>query len=260
MQKLKKEKGNQGQRLKEARKIRARSKDCKRKQDERSSMVPDKLEVLRRSEKLRKTQARAEMSIDEEAMEREQQRLRMATHRIVSKTKVSIRDGMQSKEILDGTFQVPRLEDSADAIGRMDIQCDHCGAFKFRRETEGFCCSSGKVLPDPFPCPPADLQKLWTSNGREGNLLKKYSRELNNAVALSSIQVLEKRFQNLNPSVIFQGQVKHRTGPLLPSDGETPRFSQLYCLDSRLESSQRFKIWFFLQIFQRETRMISKYS
>ena len=222
-------------------KARPEAKEARRIREDRSTMSPHKLDNLRRSERLRKAQEREDMAVDKAAVEREEARVRMETHRIVTKTKVSIRDGLQSIETLNGTFPVSRLEDSADAIGKMDKECSNCGAFKFKRETDGFCCSSGKVLPNPFPRPPEDLQKLWTSNGRDGNLLKKYSRDINNAVALSSIQVSEKRFQNFNPSVIFQGQVKHRTGPLLPAEGETPRFSQLYCLDSRLESSQRFE-------------------
>merc|ERR1711911_479440 len=140
-----------------------------------------------------------------------------------------------------GSFHVQRLEDSADAIGRMDVKCQHCGAFKFKRESEGFCCSSGKVKTAPFPKPPGKLSELWKNNGAEGRLLKKFSRELNNAVALSSIKVTEKTFRGFTPSVIFQGQLKHLAGSLLPAHGEVPKYAQLYCFDARLETTQRFE-------------------
>ena len=50
-----------------------------------------------------------------------------------------------------------------------------------------------------------------------------------------------KRFSGFNPSVIIQGKVVHQTGPLIPKEGEVPRFSQLYCCDPNLEKSQRFE-------------------
>merc|ERR1712055_287974 len=35
-------------------------------------------------------------------------------------TKLNKYDGLRSKEVLEGSFHVPALEDSADAIGPMD--------------------------------------------------------------------------------------------------------------------------------------------
>ena len=43
------------------------------------------------------------------------------------------------------------------------------------------------------------------------------------------------------PTVVFQGRLKHRVGPLQAEKGEIPRFVQLYVHDANLESSQRFK-------------------
>ena len=196
---------------------------------------------VRRSNRIRMQNAREDMSTDQKAVELEQNRMRMETHRCNTKSQITLKDGLRSKEILLGTFPVQKLEDSADAIGNMDVLCPECGAFKFRREPPGFCCSSGKVKTVPFPKPPGLLSELWMSNDTPGKLLKKYSREINNAVALSSITVTEKKFGGFTPSVIFQGQVKHRAGALLPANGEVPRYAQLYCLDARLEKTQRFE-------------------
>ena len=196
---------------------------------------------VRRSDRIRKQRAKEEMDEDEQNAYLERMRTITETHRRVERTQTTMNDGLRNQDIQDGTFHVQRLEDSADSIGKMDIKCLECGAFKFKREPQGFCCSNGKVKTPPFPKPPALLSELWTSKGAQGNLLKKYSREINNAVALSSIKVAEKRFQSFTPSVIFQGQVHHFAGPLLPAEGDPPRFAQLYCVDAKLKNTQRFE-------------------
>ena len=212
-----------------------KKKEKKKKEDQQNwaNKSEEQREEIRRSDRLR-------YKADPET-KREKSRMEMETHRKQEKTKMSPKDGLRNKEALEGTFPVQRLEDSLDAIGKMDKVCQHCGAFKFKRESEGFCCSSGKVKTAPFPKPPGILSELWRSNGATGNLLKKFSREINNAVALSSIKVTEKTFRGFSPSVIFQGQMKHLAGSLLPAHGEVPKFAQLYCFDARLETAQRFE-------------------
>ena len=154
---------------------------------------------------------------------------------------VAAKDGLKNFDIIRGTFVIQRLSDTKDAVGFMDKKCVHCGALRFKGETKGSCCSSGKVLPEPFPRPPEEIMKLWNSNEGLGRVLKTFSREINNAFALSSVQVKIKRFPGFNPSVIFQGKVIHQTGPLIPKEGEVPKFSQLYLCDPNLENSQRFQ-------------------
>ena len=38
-------------------------------------------------------------------------------------------------------------------ISTMSVQCSNCGALKFDKETDGLCCSKGKVKLDQFPQP-----------------------------------------------------------------------------------------------------------
>lgn len=45
-------------------------------------------------------------------------------------------------------------------IGAMDIICPHCNAAKFRGETAGMCCSSGKVKLPALEPPPEPLHSL----------------------------------------------------------------------------------------------------
>ena len=221
-----------------------RRKDRERKKNDdvrRADRERKQNDNVRRSERIRKQKAKEDMDEDQQAEYLERMRTVTETHRRVEKTQTTMKDGLRNQEILNGTFNVQTLDDSSDCIGKMDVKCQDCGAFKFKREPPGFCCSNGKVKTAPFPKPPPLLSESWTSNGAPGNLLKKYSREINNAVALSSIKVTEKRFQSFTPSVIFQGQVHHFAGPLLPAEGDPPRFAQLYCVDAKLKNTQRFE-------------------
>ena len=195
---------------------------------------------VREEDRLRHQRFREEQEEYEAAQRREQENERRRLARNLKHTKIKPKDGLRTQEILAGTFVVPLLEESADAIGKMDIACPHCGALKFKSESAGLCCSSGKVILTPFPRPPEDILKRWKGQGPDDLLFKQHSRDLNNALCFSSIQVNQRHFAGYNPSVIFQGQMKHFVGPLLPDDGSTPKFAQLYCFDPALETTQRF--------------------
>ena len=195
---------------------------------------------VREEDRLRHQRFREEQEEYEAAQRREQENERRRLARNLKHTKIKPKDGLRTQEILAGTFVVPLLEESADAIGKMDIACPHCGALKFKSESAGLCCSSGKVILTPFPRPPEDILKRWKGQGPDDLLFKQHSRDLNNALCFSSIQVNQRHFAGYNPSVIFQGQMKHFVGPLLPDDGSTPKFAQLYCFDPSLETTQRF--------------------
>ena len=219
----------------------AREEDCLRKAQLRENMDDDQRSEVRRSERLRKARLREDMTTDQQAEEREQDRTRKTIQRRLQSSKVSSKDGLKSQEVMDGRFLVPLLEDSNDKIGTMDVECPHCGALKFRKESPGSCCSNGKVSLTPFPRPPSEIMALWKGNDADSKTFRKYSREINNSFCLSSIMVNEKRFAGFTPSVIFQGQVRHLAGPILPHDNTTPRFAQLYCYDPALENTQRFR-------------------
>ena len=125
-----------------------------------------KTDEARARDRNRKAKFRENLQEDETAEIRERDRLRKQLQRKLNDTKVKPKDGLRSVEILNGSFNVPLLEDSKDAIGKMDVRCEYCGAFKFKKESAGFCCSNGKVLLKVFPRPPEQLMKLWTGQGR----------------------------------------------------------------------------------------------
>ena len=57
---------------------------------------------------------------------------------------------------------------------------------------------------------------------------------------MSSLQANE-RYQGYTPSVIFNGKVHQRIGPLLPETKERPKYAQLYVQDRIQESTIRFQ-------------------
>ena len=147
--------------------------------------------------------------------------------------------GRKSQEILDGGVSVKDLAETVDSIGTMTTACSHCGALKFKKETPGSCCGGGKVSLSIFPRPSQEIISLWLDNTEEGNIFRKNARYINNAVCLTSIAMKENR-NGYSPSLIIKGKVYHRIGPLLPGEGESPRYAQLYVNDPNLESSIRF--------------------
>ena len=207
----------------------------------RENQTPEQQQIEREEARQRMEKLRENQTPEKQEMERNKARQRMAEHRLPTLTKIKPKDGLKSKDVLNGSFRVARLEDTPDGIGPMDVECKHCGALKFKKETATTCCSDGKVLPAVFPRPPDDLMKLWSGTDAKSRMLRQHSRMINNAVCLSSLKVKLRTFQGFTPSIVFQGRVQHRAGALLPADGELPRFAQLYVYDPAMETTHRFE-------------------
>ena len=181
-------------------------------------------------------------------------------------------EARRTTDIFNGTLEVPELKDHlTDNIGHLgDEICPGCDALHWPRETSQTCCgwrcpcSKGKFNCDcstmcqnpdkqvdggccglkvhlpPFPTLPEPLRKLWFHNSHEAKLFRANARSFNNALALSSIKVRERRFQQgFCPNVIFQGKVHQYSGPLQAENGEDPKFAQLYVKDPALEIAHR---------------------
>ena len=78
--------------------------------------------------------------------------------------------------------------------------CMKCGALLWKHEKKWgtICCNNGKVdLPKlkyaPVGDDARDIELLWQSNCADGKLLRKFARQLNNAVCLASQCVTEVR-------------------------------------------------------------------
>ena len=227
---------DQGPSTNEDRKARERERDKLKKQRKRANQSSEAKERERENDRVRHQIARVNKTTVEKEIERGKDRKRKAA----KKTTVRPKDGLRSKEILNGSFEVPLLEDTDDAIGTMSVECNYCGALKFPRETSSSCCLAGKVPLEPFPRPTSKILDLWVGDDQKSSLFRKNSRSINNAVCLSSLKTTERRI-GWTPSVIFQGRVHHRVGSLLPEAGEHPKFAQLYVFDQSLESHSRYE-------------------
>ena len=133
--------------------------------------------------------------------------------RTSQRTSAQYKEALKTKEISEGTYRVQDLQDTLDSIGEMDVDCQDCGAMKFRKETSSSCCCNGKVYLEPFPEPPQEINDLWHKDTAEARLFREHARPINNAVCLTSIKVKTKDL-GYNPSIIFEGKATQLAGPL----------------------------------------------
>ncbi|KAF0294013.1 hypothetical protein FJT64_000780 [Amphibalanus amphitrite] len=82
-----------------------------------------------------------------------------------------------------------------------------------------------------MPASPALLRRLWTEAA---------TRRLNTALSLASMMTRE----GYAPSVVIQGRLYHRLGPLQAGDGQEPSFAVIYvhdpaCADPATEVAMR---------------------
>lgn len=96
---------------------------------------------------------------------------------------------------------------SFDAIGKPNVECQHCGALRFKAKHDGICCGAGTEA------------KLST--------------------CLSSLVFKQKIFANFSPSVIFHGKVVELLGPLQHEPGKSPCYAQLDILDTDMQTTIR---------------------
>ena len=181
---------------------------------------------------------RSQQTEDErEAARTADQRRKRTQRKAVIEAKIEEKVATRTQEIFSGELHVPELKDSPETIGENTYNCQYCGAIKFKKETANLCCLNGKVVLHHFPDPPEELRKLWFNEVPEAKVFLNHTRVINNAICLSSVAVREITFRNYTPSVIFQGRVVQRMGPLQPESGIQPCFAQLYVLDSSLETT-----------------------
>ena len=111
---------------------------------------------------------------------------------------------------------------------------------RWRHETSpSMCCQGGKVTVPAYPPPPPELMRLWFEDSSEARLFRQHSRSINNATALSSFVVNERRQESGTSSVVMQGKLTQLIGSLQPPDGSRPLFAQLYTVDPETEASTR---------------------
>ena len=133
----------------------------------------------------------------------------------------------------------------------MDIRCVHCDALHWidKRNTSSprthpkftACCSCGKVSLPPLAQPPSPLRDLLEGQTFEAKQFRNQIRKYNNAFAFTSVGA--KIDQSLARGGVYtyrlQGELHHRMGSLLPSEGQTPKFAQMYIHDPQMQQEYR---------------------
>ncbi|KAF7140271.1 hypothetical protein RHSIM_Rhsim06G0045600 [Rhododendron simsii] len=129
-------------------------------------------------------------------------------------------------------------------LGRMDVSCFHCKALHWMGEKLtnsslihplfGTCCLQGKIKLPSLIAPPLALQELYDGNDERSKSFRHHTREYNATNAFTSLGAkLDTRVLNRRGPLSFtiHGELRHRTGSLLPQPGHEAIYSQLYIYD-----------------------------
>ncbi|KAF5933474.1 hypothetical protein HYC85_029645 [Camellia sinensis] len=113
-----------------------------------------------------------------------------------------------------------------------------------KRPLFGTCCSKGKTRLPLLMTPPPPLQALYDGDDDQARSFRRYTRVYNAANAFTSLgATLDPRvLRGSGPKpFIIHGELRHRTGSLLPQPGQDATYAQLYIYDpnSALEVRNR---------------------
>lgn len=124
----------------------------------------------------------------------------------------------------------------------MDVECPYCGALRYRSEPKGMCCSSGKVQLELPPDLPEALHNLIMYDKEFKCDIRKY----NQAFAFTSLRAnVDERLASQCDGVYtfrINGQLYHHIGPLVPEEGESPKFSQIYFYEKDYQLCRRGEV------------------
>ncbi|XP_074339091.1 uncharacterized protein LOC141677199 isoform X4 [Apium graveolens] len=132
-------------------------------------------------------------------------------------------------------------------LGRQEETCGYCTAMVWSAEYTGrhvgsgakgysICCGKGKVQLPLLREPPPELKGLITPDGLTSNKYFSKSRVYNNIFAFCSFggNVDHSVNKGKGPFVFrISGLTYHSLGSLVPPDGLTPKFAQLYMYDGQ---------------------------
>ncbi|XP_030762655.1 uncharacterized protein LOC115887381 [Sitophilus oryzae] len=118
--------------------------------------------------------------------------------------------------------------DSTVALGSMSNKCRWCNALKWKEETPGMCCSSGKVQLLPYEQLPEPLYSLIMDLHPDHEHFMNGIRKYNNAFQMTSFGAKEIIRDGFMYTFKVQGQVYHLVGSLLPAPQKEPQFLQIY--------------------------------
>ena len=183
-------------------------------------------------------EAGAERNHQRQAERRQARRLTVNTRRATDQQRQQVHRAFTSALFLRLAFEYePDIEYSAHSkvlIGAMDKECPHCHALKFKYESAGMCCASGKVQLQEIETPPEPLTSLLFGTDPDSKLFLKSIRTFNSCFQMTSfgateiVQNTAANGQQFNSTFKIKGQVYHKVGSLLPMPDEPHKFLQIY--------------------------------
>lgn len=101
------------------------------------------------------------------------------------------------------------------------------------------CCRSGRVKLDPLPLPPAPLRGLLDYSHPKATLFHQMIKSYNVAFQMTSFGANVTQLGQFPTTFRVQGQVCHRIGSLLPTEGQQPTFLQIYFVGDENDQAER---------------------
>lgn len=138
-------------------------------------------------------------------------------------------------------------------FGNPDYICQHCSAtfwyeerlesrYRSKEPKYSLCCCQGKIQLPPLQGPPDILHKLFFESSNKSKHFLDNIRSYNSMFSFTSMggKIVSTQNQGNSPPIFkLNGQNFHLIGSLLPVQGETPKFAQLYIYDTQNEVRNR---------------------
>lgn len=148
---------------------------------------------------------RNRQSADQRELENTKKKERMATLR--QRRAASCKVGSLELQAFHYDCKKQYSEHPNIVIGKMDTICEYCHARKFKGETAGICCSSGKVNLPALDVPPPQLLAYMTGETPDSNHFLQNIRRYNCCFQMTSFGAsLICQEENFSPVFKVQGQ------------------------------------------------------
>ncbi|GFV54506.1 helitron_like_N domain-containing protein [Trichonephila clavipes] len=105
-------------------------------------------------------------------------------------------------------------------IGNVDKERQHCHAFKYKGESVGLYCASGRVSLPPLNLPSEPLKTLLAETTSQSKWFLRRIRNFNSCFQMTSFGAIKivqnENGRNFESTFKIQGQMYHQIGSLLP--------------------------------------------
>ena len=152
---------------------------------------------------------------------------------------------LNNQQLLPKAHQLFDPTQPVHYLGKMDVSCRSCNALHWmderlvhsskRNPVFGMCCTSGKIKLPKLEAPPMEIRDLLSGQDQRAKKFREHIRKYNNALAMTSLGCKVDDAINRNGAgpYVFKvhGKLTHKVGSLLPNEGQTPLYAQLYIYD-----------------------------